>query len=247
MWDPWNLALMALVFGLGGFVKGAVGFGLPLIGIGLLAALFGLPTAIALLQVPTVTSNVWQAAVGHDFVPLVRRLWPFLAAAAVTTWAATGFLAGADPDVLIAILGAALVAYVAAFHFGLRFPPFGRNEIWVGPLLGALNGLVAGLTGIFILLTAPYLQTMGLSRDALVQALGIVFVTITIVLAGSLASRAILTWDVALLSAAATVPTFAGLRLGRAFRGRLSEERFRGVFLAALAMLGVYLFVSSLL
>ena len=61
-----------IVFGLAvflfaGTVKGLVGLGLPTITIALTSLFLPLPEAIALIALPTIVTNVWQAAVGGNF------------------------------------------------------------------------------------------------------------------------------------------------------------------------------------
>ena len=66
------------VFLLAGTVKGLVGLGLPTITIALTSLVLPLPEAIALISLPTIVTNVWQAAVGGKFRIIVRRQWPLI-------------------------------------------------------------------------------------------------------------------------------------------------------------------------
>ena len=62
--DPSALWAMGLVFTLAGFVKGVVGLGLPTVCLALLSVLTDLPSAMALMLVPSFVTNLWQASVG---------------------------------------------------------------------------------------------------------------------------------------------------------------------------------------
>jgi hypothetical protein len=121
-----------------------------------------------------------------------------------------------------------------------QIPPPGRWEGVLSPTFGAIGGIVTGLTGSFI----PgilYLQALGLSRDHLVQAMGIAFMVLTVALAGALTRLEMMTVDLWLMSAVAVAPAVLGMVLGRAVRRRLSEALFRRVFFSALFLLGAYL------
>ena len=72
------LSLVALAFCIAGFVKGMVGLGLPTVSLGLLSLFVDLPTAMALLVMPSLVTNIWQAIAGGEFTSLFRRLWLFL-------------------------------------------------------------------------------------------------------------------------------------------------------------------------
>ncbi|MEP2560021.1 MAG: sulfite exporter TauE/SafE family protein, partial [Rhizobiaceae bacterium] len=61
MFDPLALAIIFLTFLLAGLVKGVIGLGLPTVSLAVLAVLFDLPTAMALLIVPSLLTNIWQA------------------------------------------------------------------------------------------------------------------------------------------------------------------------------------------
>ena len=83
MFDIAVLAPVAAVFFLAGAVKGVIGLGLPTVSLALLTLALDLPTAMALLLVPSFVTNLWQGLVGGHLGPLLRRLWPFLTLAAV--------------------------------------------------------------------------------------------------------------------------------------------------------------------
>ena len=78
MADPNLLIMVGMVFCLAGFVKGMVGLGLPTVSLGLLSIIVDLPTAMALLVMPSLATNVWQALAGGQIGALWRRLWRFL-------------------------------------------------------------------------------------------------------------------------------------------------------------------------
>lgn len=246
MWDISTIATIAIIFALAGTVKGLVGFGLPIIAVGLTAVTIGLKEAIALILIPSLATNLWQAGSGPHLAMLAKRLWPYLASATVTIWFSTSLLASGDPALLSGVLGGMMVVYSASTLAGLTPTASPETLRWLGPVLGAINGIVTGLTGVFVIVTAPYIQMMRLERDATIQALGVVFVFSTIVLGGAMSARSLLTADLGLMSLAAVAPTFTGVWLGQKLRRKLSEDIFRRVFLAALASLGAYLLLRSL-
>ena len=73
------LAATAGAFLLAGLVKGAIGLGLPTVAIGLLGLIMTPAQAAAIMVAPALITNVWQAAVGGNLFPLIRRIWPMLA------------------------------------------------------------------------------------------------------------------------------------------------------------------------
>jgi uncharacterized membrane protein YfcA len=244
--DPVTVTIVAATFLLAGLVKGVIGLGLPTIGLALLTAALGLPQAMALLLAPSLVTNLWQAAVGGHARAILARLWPFLVLAGATVWLGAEALAKVEVAWLSALLGLLLAVYALAGLSGLRFAVRRERERWLGPLLGAINGVLTGMTGSFVVPGVLYLQALGLPRDQLVQAMGIFFTVSTAALALALGGHGLLTAELGLLSAAAVLPALLGMALGQRLRRRLSERRFRQVFLLALLALGAWLALRSL-
>jgi uncharacterized membrane protein YfcA len=240
MWNFETVLAVSLIFALAGAVKGVIGLGLPSVSLAILTIFFGLQPAMSLLLVPSLVTNVWQACDGGRMRELLRRLWLFLLCAAGGIWAGVEILAGADTALLAKLLGVLLAAYAV---LGLTTPKMAlpaAAERWAGPVLGAINGVLTGLTGSFVVPGVPYLQALGLSRDTLVQAMGILFTISTLAVAIALQGKRLISGDQALMSLAAVAPAVIGMMLGQRIRRRLSEPVFRKVLFFSLLALGLY-------
>jgi len=241
MTDHLILIAIAATFLLAGTVKGVIGLGLPTVSLGLLTAVIDLPTAMVLLLLPSFVTNLWQAVVGGNGAEIVRRIWPFLLMATVTVWLGATALTRVDLKLLSALLGGLLVAYAVVNLAGIRLALTTRQEVWAGPLIGAANGLLTGMTGSFVVPGVMFLQAIGLSRDMLIQAMGMLFTASTLALAVALQGNSFLTVQLGAISALALIPAAAGMVFGQKIRQRLSEQLFRRVFFVALLILGVYI------
>ena len=235
------LVWIAFTFLLAGTVKGIIGMGLPLIAMGLLTTVTGLHPAMALMLAPAFVTNVWQAFAGGQTVAVVKRIWPFLAASTLSIWLGAMALTRVDVRALSALLGFLLAAYGL---IGLLRPPFiiapGRQTV-SGLVAGIINGILAGMTGSFSIPGVPWLQAIGLTRDQLIQAMGMLFTLSTLGLALALRNQNLLTTELGLISAAAVLPALAGMVLGQMIRHRLSGAQFRLVFFVSMIVLGVYI------
>jgi uncharacterized membrane protein YfcA len=150
------LAAIAGAFLLAGFVKGVIGLGLPTVSIGLLGLVMTPAQAAAIFVVPSLVTNVWQAAVGGALLALVRRLWPMLAGICIGTVVGVMLLPHDESGRATVWLGLALVIYAA---FGLMkghfvVPP--GMETWLGLLMGAATGAITIATGIFVIPNALF-------------------------------------------------------------------------------------------
>ncbi|QQS10571.1 MAG: sulfite exporter TauE/SafE family protein [Rhodospirillales bacterium] len=243
----WSLAALGVaVFLVAGGVKGLVGLGLPTVSIALLAVVMPVPEAMALLTLPTIVTNVWQAAVGGRFMPLVRRLWPLILTVCVVVWLTVSFVGRKAPTWAMPVLGAVLIVYGAMGLGKLRFHVAERWERWASVPVGAASGFVAGIVGVPIIPLMPYLQALEMKPAELVQALGIVLCAVMITITATLAGYGVLDAPRAAVSAAAVVPAMAGMWCGQRVRRRLSVDQFRVVVFVALLLLGVHAVLKSL-
>jgi uncharacterized membrane protein YfcA len=240
-----TLALVVCAFALGGFVKGAIGMGLPVIVLALLALIMPLKEAMAIFLIPAVASNIWQASNGPYLPGLARRLWPFLLGAVAGIAVGVSILAGTRSDVMVTVLGVLLILYSSCSLLAPRLPPPGRHERWLSPVAGALGGVIFGMVGVFIVPGLLYLETLRMPRDEFVQGLGLTFVTISAALAVSMAGHSLVTGPLAILSVAGLVPVFAGIWAGRRVRHRISEAFYRRLFFLSLIATGIYMIART--
>lgn len=242
---PALLLFVAFAFVLGGFVKGVSGMGLPTVGMGLLAAVLPPAEAVSLMFLPTVVTNAWQLALGPNPLSALKRFWPMVTANAVMAALCAGLLASDAAHYATALLGATLAGYAAYSLSGRRLVTPAGAERWMSPAVGLATGALTGGTGVSVVPAAPYLQSLGLEKEELVQALGLSFTVSTLALgvglwlAGGFASQSFAG------SVAALVPAAAGMALGQALRKRISQEAFRKVFFFGLLALGLYLLPAA--
>ena len=246
MTDASILLAIAATFLVAGTVKGVIGLGLPTVSLAILTVVIDLHGAMALLLVPSFVTNLWQAVVGGNGRAILVRIWPFLLMATLTIWLGAAALTRVDLALLSALLGVLLVIYAAASLAGRQFAIGPRQEVWLGPLMGVTNGVLTGMTGSFVVPGVFFLQSIGLPRDMLIQAMGMLFAASTVALAIALQGVGLLTSELGTLSAAALIPALIGMVVGRRIRRRLAEPIFRRVFFAALLILGIYIIASAL-
>lgn len=243
--DPGLLAIVIATFLVAGIAKGVVGFGLPTIALALLTLADGLHGAMAMLLLPSLATNAWQAVEGGSPLRLIRRLWRFLLPAMLGVWAGLWLARDLDTVMLVRLLGLLLVIYGLSGLLGWRPSLSPRRDRLAGPLAGAVNGVLTGLTGSFVVPGVMYLQALGLSRDQLVQAMGILFTASTLALSAALGGQGLLSADLGLLSAIGIPAALAGMVVGRRIRSLLAEGLFRQLFQAAILLLGLSVMASG--
>lgn len=244
--DHGVLLAATLIFLLAGFVKGVVGMGLPTVAMGLMGLLMAPVQAAALLIIPSLVTNVWQFFAGPAAVAVTRRLVLMLFFVCLGTALGIPLLVAKDTSWPGAALGSVLVLYAIA---GLRLPRISvprRLEPLFSPVVGLITGLLTGATGVFVVPAVPYLGSLGLTKDELVQALGLSFTVSTVALGLALGFRGAYTSTSLTLSALAVLPALVGMFIGQQLRNRLDQQTFRRWFFAALFLIGLYLTYTSL-
>ncbi len=248
MSEPIALALLVgVAFVAAGFVKGVAGMGLPTVAMGLLSLVMAPAAAAALLIVPSLFTNVWQLAAGPHLAAIVRRLATMMLAVLVGTALGINVLTGTGSSLASAALGTVLAVYGA---IGLAVPRFTvppRAERWLSPLVGIVTGLITGATGIFAIPAVPYLNSLDLPKDELIQALGLSFTVSTVALAASLALSGKYQWIAAGSSLLAVAPALLGMQIGRRVRDKLPPAAFRRWFFISLIALGLYMSARTVL
>ena len=239
--DIITYSLIGTSFLISGFVKGIVGLGLPTISLALLTTLFDLPTAMVLLVVPSFCTNIWQGVVGGNTLILIQRLWPLLLVATLMVSVGVVLSEVFETALLTRALGVVLVLYSLVSLYGLSLFISYSSETWLAPICGLLNGTLTGLTGCLFMPGVIYLQAIGLPRDQLVQAMGLLFALSTLALGVSLQGTGRISPELWQISTLALLPAFIGMKIGSFCRKHLSEDLFRRIFLSCLAALGFYI------
>lgn len=230
------------VFALAGMIKGTIGLGLPAVSMGLLTMVISPFQAATLLIIPSMVTNFWQLFAEGRVLQLIYRFWPLLIGIIVgSIWSVFPTLghSGFNSE---ALLGGMLALYGVYGLFAKSMPNLSKHEKWLSPIMGYLGGALTVATGVVVIPVVPYLQTLNLKRDDLVQSLGLAFTTSTICLAVFLHQNPVENMPIDyVMSAIALIPALIGMWLGTKIRYRISEQKFRKVFFFGLIALGGYM------
>ena len=238
------LVFIAIAFLFAGFIKGAVGVGLPTVVVGLLSIVMPPAQAAMLMVLPALATNIWQMAAGPSLLALLRRFAWLIVAVFIGTFATIGFMTSTGAYAQAA-LGLVLAAYGAYGLFARRFEVKRESERWLSPLIGLITGMLSGATGVFVIPNVPYLTSLRMNSEELVQSIGILAFVCPLALGLALAVNGQYRAEVAGTSFLALFPALAGMYIGMRLRRRLAATVFMRWFFAALIALGGYMFLRS--
>ncbi|TRM50461.1 sulfite exporter TauE/SafE family protein [Achromobacter sp. LC458] len=237
---PAMLTAVIAVFVLAGVVKGVVGLGLPTISMAMLALVMAPAQAAALLIVPSLVTNLWQARPWPTLPHSLRRIGAMQVGICVGTVAGSLWLGAPSGQWAGVALGLALIAYAAWGLFGSPPSVPRRHEHALGALVGAVTGVITAATGVFVIPAVPFLQALNLGKDGLIQAMGISFTVSTVALALGLWINGGYSPNAAGSSVMMLLPALAGMALGQWLRNKLSARMFKLCFMISLAVLGAW-------
>jgi uncharacterized protein len=139
-----------------------------------------------------------------------------------------------------------LAAYGIYGLVGATLETHPRRERWLSPIVGLVTGMLNGATGVFVIPTAPYLASLRLDKEELVQSLGINAFICPLALAAALMLHGQLRVEVAGSWVVALVFSLAGMYVGQIVRRRASEQAFRRAFFIGLLALGMYMCLKAM-
>lgn len=230
-----DVVWVGAVFLLAGGVKGLTGMGLPTVAVSLLVFWTSPSHAATLLVLPALLTNVAQCR-GPHLRKLVATLWPawlsmFLATMLVPSWADISPILDARR-----LLGWVLVLYGAWGLWRPALPNLSGQSTWLGVIAGTLTGWLTSLTAVFVMPLVPFVQSLHLEKDQMVQALGLSFTVATLALGlrlhGEPTSHF---WSAG--TGVATTAAFVGVWMGSSLRSRLSATVFqRSLFMVFIGL-----------
>lgn len=232
-----------VALGLGGMVKGVVGFALPLVSLSVMASFLPVETAVGLLILPTLVANLLQSTrngMGAAWGSL--RRYAFLNAVLMATILVSAQLLVLLPEqLLFALLGLMVGGLGTVQLLGWRptFPPARRR------LAELATGVVAGFFGGFSGSWGPplvlYLLAAGVPKPEMVRVQSVSYLLGSVVLLGAHLRSGVLNALTLPVSAWLALPAMAGMLVGYRLQDRLDQELFRRVTLLVLILAGLNL------
>lgn len=212
-----------------GFVKGAVGFAMPLILVSAFAVFLPQDLALAGLILPTLFTNLSQAfrqGVGPA-VETARTYRRFLVATVVFIAVSAPFADAIPRTGYLLMLGVPITIFAGLQLMGrslaIRLHQRDRAE-WG---LGVIGGLYGGVSGIWGPPLLVFLLSTGADKLQMIRAQGVVFLIGAIALLVSHLVTGLANAETLGFSAALSVPALVGLFIGYRVQDRLGQGPFR--------------------
>jgi uncharacterized membrane protein YfcA len=231
----------AVILLLAGVLKGSIGFGFPTVAIPALVLLMQPRTAIALVSVPLLLTNLALLArrPGRELAGSVRRLVPLLITYVPGTLVGAALLASISARATELVVGSVCVL-VGAMSLANLYPAVpARLETGVSVGLGMVAGLLNGATGIPGPMLAGYLAGLGLVKWAFVYGLTVLLTVGNLAQVASYSQLGLYSGGLLVASVLLVPPALVGQQVGFRIQDRLAPAAFRRVVLVAVSLAGL--------
>lgn len=248
--DPSTLSILEIglilgAIGLGGFVKGLIGLGLPLIAIPLISTVVDPRIAVAILALPMIVSNFVQARTGGHVLEAAYSFRWLLIPMIIGSVIGTMIITAIPVEAAKATVGGIVVAFALLTLSGKQpVLPAGMDKV-LRPSIGLFGGVIGGMTSFFGPPVIPYLMTLQLNKTKFVQIMGMTFMLGSIPLLLGMMAKGFAPPNVLMVSGAGVVAVFISMHLGGLLRNRVSQALFTKIIAVFLIVIGSKMLWSS--
>jgi uncharacterized membrane protein YfcA len=239
---PLELPIFLLATFAGALVAGLSGFAFGLVAASIwLYILNPLQTATLIIAFGLIVQgySVWKLRRALDW----KKLWPFVTGAALGVPVGVSVLTWANPAHVRMGVGAFLVLYSLYALFRPAIAPVKAGGAAANAVVGFLNGVLGGITGLAGILVTIWCGLRGWPKDVQRTVFQPVAVATFLMSALWIGAKGAITADTIKLFLVGLPALFAGTWLGLKLFGRLNEAAFRKVVLVLLLASGAMLIV----
>ena len=244
--DPLRIAVILLAIGLGGGVKGAIGFGFPLVTTPVTSALWDARHAVLLISFASLVNNIGVVARGGGSRRTFRRIILLMSGLVVGTVGGAFLLASVPASALSIVVGCAALVFasVAVLKPDLAVPP--HLERYLALPMGILGGLLGGATSISGPFIASYTHALRLSKQEFVFFLSLLYLVGASIQVVSYLALGLYDAATLVVGVVSCLPNLLGVWLGLRIQSRIDQALFRRIVVATIGVSGAVLLARGI-
>lgn len=229
---------------LSAFIKGSLGLGFSTIGLAILANVIELKTAISIVVLPSLLANVIVMLDAGNFKISITRFFTMILMAIPGMALGFELLRQNDNSISVSVLAIVLIIYGCWGWVNHHFKIDDKYIPRLNPVVGFISGIVNGATGSQIFPIMPYLLSLNISKDVLVQTINLSFTLNSLIMLCFLYSMNTLDTDSIFTYSLGIIPVAIGVWLGGKVRRKIPEERFKRIVMVLIVSLGLLLLIN---
>lgn len=239
--DLASAGIVAAIFVLGGMVKGAMGFGLPLTTMALMPFFLPVDVALAINVLVLFLTNIAQFVQMGQMRETAVRFAPVLWGIGIGVVLGSVLVSSVSDQMLLMALGTVVVGFAVLSLTGANLSVPARQERPAGWLAGILGGGVGALTTVGGPMFVMYLVGLGVDRRLFLSALSLFFLLSAVLISGAFLFVGMFDVQRVMLAAVAVPAALVGMWAGDQIGLRVPANRFRALVLVVLGLLGLNL------
>ena len=238
------LTYIFFVYVLCGVINGSIGFGMPTVSISLLSFILDVKIIIALILIPTLVVNIYQLSRGGNFKKIISETKYFLIFSTLFIFPGAYLLTIINSNIIILFIAIILLINSALFLFKINFKlPFYNKPI-TQIFVGAVNGVIIGMTSIYTMPLIFLLQSLNYNKNTTIQFLGIAFFLYPLGQIISFSNFDLISSEIFLNSLIILIPIFIGFFIGQKIRHQISEALFQKFFYIMLLFMSIIILLN---
>tara|TARA_R110000850_G_scaffold30769_13_gene85049 strand:+ start:489 stop:1256 length:768 start_codon:yes stop_codon:yes gene_type:complete len=245
---PHELALAFAVAIVAGFIKGMVGFAMPLVLISGLTIFLPPELALAGLIFPTVATNLFQALrQGVKAAWVSTKLFKvFLIAGGIMLVLSAQLVRFLPSQTMLLVIGVPITLFALWQLSGRSFTLVQRSSR-IEVLVGGFAGAVGGVSGVWGPPTVAYLTALGTPKHDQMRVQGVIYGLGAVALLFAHFGSGVLRAETVPFSVFMILPALSGMWLGSKIMDRIDQASFRKATLFILLIAGANLVRRGLL
>ncbi len=238
-----ELAIILVAIGLGSFIKGVTGSGLPQIAIPVMATFLGVERAVVIMAIPGVVTNTWLLWRYRSYLRATRDLPVLLVTGIIGAVVGTIGLQRLNAAVLSLVLAASIVLYLVVFLGKSDFEVTPAVSRYTSPPVGVVAGVLQGATGMSGPVLTTYLHGFRMDKAIFVVSLVTLFQVFAVTQVVTLFRVGLYTEGRIVESFVALIPIMVIMPIGARLADRLSPRTFdRWILLLLVGTVGKLLY-----
>ena len=236
-----NIAPLILISLFAGFVKGVVGFAMPLIMFSGFLVFLPQEKAIALIILPAFISNIFQAY-GLSVLETRKFFFNYLVLIIVLlsmVYIVSQFFLIVTESFIHLTLAILIFVFLYFQLTGIRFHILKRSKVFQ-VIFGIISGFFGGISGQWGPPLVIYFLSQNLSMKQIICYQGLTYSIASLALIGGHINSGVLSIELALLSIPFILISSLGQYAGTVFRELQSKNKFRKFTLLTLFLFGVF-------
>lgn len=228
---------------LAGFVKGVVGFAMPMIMISGLGSLIAPELALAAVIVPTLLSNGWQA-LRQGPREAAKSIWEFrvfLIAGFITLAISAQLVSVLSAETMYVLIGGPVSVFVGLQLLGWKPRLTGPRSKPIEATIGSFAGFIGGFSGIWGPPTILYLGALDTPKRDQIRIQGVIYGLGAVALFGAHIISGVVRVETFLFSLLMMVPAMTGMWFGFKIQDRIDQAMFRRATQIVLLVAGLNL------